>query len=464
MTLRLLLGAILLTDHAAAAAATAPRPFLREDWVYVNDVKAPDKFGVNHWGLESFPLFFRVVQRGKHAAETRYADNFRSDGSRARRIGGGALRGLSTMLDFALFTGLQNFDHVLAHDSRGREFARDYPGSVDFVARRFTATLPVLLGGKELSTSEKSVVFRAGVDIKTLENSTIWEMRNQFVYDLERKALAREEVNATTLSNLVFHRLNLLQLQWEEPSPVCVAAYGQTNQPGVCRAGSGSARDYSNYLMDLNTGRYGAASRDDYKVKLGDLKRATMLHFLDPIFLLSAYRYGADYIGAGENVSRLPMIPLGGGLSYLPGLRVDLSPFGIEYIQDNFLRYRGTLTNLFWTRGDNRYERRLGAGFDVTGLPLYGGVTFGLLGQLYKQPLSRVDNNAALTPAEVGRLHNVWNAAVSLRAPLLSFGPDRDDPRQVLLTLKVGRKNTGWMPGEYIRGAAYVDVGLGMRL
>jgi hypothetical protein len=159
------------------------------------------------------------------------------------------------------------------------------------------------------------------------------------------------------------------------------------------------------------------------------------------------------------------MIPLGRtGLSYLPGLRVVLSPFGIEYIQDNFFRFKGTLTNLFWTRGDNKYENRLGAGFDVTGLPLYGGVTFGLSGELYKQPIVRMDDPAALAPSEVGRLHNAWNAAVSLRAPVLSFGVDSKDPKQVLLTLKVGRKNTGWMPGEYVKGAAYADVGLGLRL
>ena len=174
---------------------------------------------------------------------------------------------------------------------------------------------------------------------------------------------------------------------------------------------------------------------------------------------------GADYIVAGKNVSSLPMIPLGAtGVSYLPGFRVDLSPFGIEYIQDNFLRYGGTLTNLFWTRGDNKYERRIGAGFDVSGIPLYKGATLGVLGELYKQPLMRLDSAGALGRSDIGRLHNVSNAAVSLRAPVFAFGSVEKGRKHVLLTLKVGRKNTGWMPGEYIKGATYVDAGLGMRL
>ena len=457
-----ILAFLILRTNSAAAS----EPFLREDWIYVDDAAAPDKFGINHWGLESFSLGYRAVQRGKHALESRYVSNFRSEGSHAARIGGGALRGLSTMVDFALFSGLQNFDHVLAHDSRGREFSRDYPSTVHFVARRFTATLPVFLGGKELRDDEKNVNFNAGADVKTMENSTIWEMRNQFVYDLERKALAQDNVNSTNLANIIFHRLSMHQDEWEEPNPICAAAYGQSNQPRVCQqAGTGSARDFSNYIMDLNSGRYGAVSVDTYKVKIADLRRANNLQFVDPVFLVALYRYGADYIGAGQNISRLPMIPLGPtGVAYLPGFRVDLSPFGIEYIQDNFLRYKGTLANLFWTRGDNKYERRLGAGVDVSGLPLYGGVTFGFLAELYKQPAMHLESRGPLTASEIGQLHNVWNGALSLRVPVLSFGPEKTNPRQILLTLKIGRKNTGWMPGEYIRGATYADVGLGVRL
>jgi hypothetical protein len=257
-----------------------------------------------------------------------------------------------------------------------------------------------------------------------------------------------------------------LQLSWEEPIPACVAAYGQQNQPFQSRGGSGEARDYSNYLTDLNTGRYGVATRDNYRVTTADLQRANRLQFVDPIFLVALWRYGSDYVVDGKNTTRLPMIPLGTtGVSYLPGLRIDLSPFGIEYIQDNFIRYGGSLTNLFWTRGDDKYERRLGAGFDVTGVPLFAGATGGAFGELYKQPLlSRVDRAGPLTAAEFGVLHNAWNAGLTLRAPLFSFGSDSKDPMRVIMTLTVGRKNTGWIPGEYIKGSTYAETGLGLRL
>ena len=47
--------------------------------------------------------------------------------------------------------------------------------------------------------------------------------------------------------------------------------------------------------------------------------------------------------------------------------------------------------------------------------------------------------------------------------PLRTFG-DKDRPKQFILTLKGGRKNTGWIPGEYIKGSTYLETGLGLHL
>jgi len=454
----------LLLFSARPALAVAPEPFAREDWVISVEPMRLDDWGVNHWGVTNFDLTYRAIQRGKHHLETKYVDNWRF-GSETGGVRGVALRSGSTLLDFALFVGPQNFAHAMGHDSRARELSRDYPGSHGRVSRRFTSVLPVWFGGKELGTTEK-VTTSNGADLSTLTNSTLWEMQNQFAYFHGKRIMAEERANSTQLANLIFNRLLMLQPDWKEPDQVCATARlaGGTT-PFQCRGGSGGAEDWSNYVIDLNTGRYGVANTSDYRIKIADLKRANRLQFLDPVFLVSAYRYGADYIGHGRNASRIPMIPLPGTqVSYLPGLRVDLSPFGIEYIQDNYFRYKRTLVNAFWTRGDNRYEKRLGAGLDVDNLPLWGGVTAGVFGQLYKQPLvSRIVDRTPLSATEVGVLHNVWHYGASLRVPLRTFGPPAD-PKQVILTLKAGRKNTGWIPGEYIKGNTYLETGLGVRL
>jgi hypothetical protein len=442
-------------------------PFAREDWVLSVEPTHLDYFGINHWGVTNFDLAFRGVQRGKRQLESSYVDNWRF-GTETGGLRGIGMRTASSMLDFALFVGPQNFDHVLAHDSRARELSRDYPGSHRFVSKRFSQVLPVYFGGKELdSQTENNTNGRGGADLGMLTNSTIWEMHNQFAYFAGKKILVEGEANSAQLTGVIFHRLLMLQTDWREPGQACVASHmgaGGTT-PAQCLGDTGSAGDYSNYLLDLNSGRYGVANVEDYRLKIADLKRANRLQFLDPVFLVAAYRYGADYIGHAQNRSRIPMIPIPGTeLGYLPGLRIDLSPFGIEYIQDNYFRYKKTLVNLFWTRGDNRYERRLGAGVDVDGIPLGGGVTGGVFGQLYKQPMvNRISDTSSLSAAEVGILHNVYNYGASLRVPVRSFG-DKGDPKEFILTLKAGRKNTGWVPGEYIRGSTYVETGIGFHL
>ncbi|TBR25883.1 hypothetical protein EPO15_01375 [bacterium] len=462
---RTLLRALVFSCVCLSAASA--QPFEREDWVVSIEPTAPDHWGVNHWGLTNFDLPYRALQRGKHHLETKYADNWRF-GSESGGLRGIALRSVSSVVDMALFMGPQNFDHQMGHDARARELSRDFPGSYRYVSRSFSHVLPVYFGGKELDSQTNAVTNgRGGADMNTLTNSTLWEMHSQFAYAAGKRILAADAANATQLENLLLHRLNMLQTDWKEPDQACVAAHvGSGNgAPFSCRGGSGSAEDYSNYLMDLNSGRYGIANVSDYRLKVADLKRANRLGFLDPVTLVAAYRYGADYIGRGDNRSRIPMLPVPGTpLRYLPGLRVMLSPFGIEYFQDNYLRWRGTLVNVYWTRGDNRFERRLGAGVDVDGIPLGRGVTAGVWGTVHKQPLvNRITDTTSLSAAEVGVLHNTTHFGTSLRVPLREFG-DPAAPKQVLLTLKAGRKNDGWLPGEYIRGSTYVETGLGIRL
>ncbi len=445
-------------------------PFLREDWVYSVEPTHLEYWGINHWGVTNFDLPYRIVVRGKHTLENKYADNWRFK-TETGGLRGGALRTVSSMVDFALFAGPQNFDHAMGHDARGREISRDYPGSYRYISKRFTQILPAYLGGKELdSQTDKITSSRGGADANTLENSTLWEMHNQFVYFSAKKLLAEDAVNATQMEPVIFHRLMVLQTQWRAVDQRCVQFHtgagngGTASDRAACLGDTGGAGDYSNFLMDLNTGRYGVAQAADYRLKLSDIQRANQLQFLDPVFLITAYRYGADYIGHAHNRSRVPMIPLGAGVSYLPGLRVDLSPFGIEYIQDNYIRFKKTLFNVFWTRGDNVYERRLGAGVDVDNIPLWGDVSAGVWGQLYKQPLvSSITDMTPLAASEVGILHNVYHYGASLRVPLHTFG-DKANPKQFILTVKAGRKNTGWIPGEYIKGSTYVETGLGLHL
>ncbi len=456
----------LLACAPALCASPAMEPFIMEDWTYSVEPTHMDYWGINRWGVTSFMLPYRITQRVKHQWESSHKENwtYKSGTGGAKGV---FMRTASTFADMVLFIAPQNQDHVLGHDTRTREISRDYPGSYKFVTRRLSQILPVYLGGGELVDSDDVSYNKAGPDVSTLINSTLWEAHNQQTYFEGRRILAEEAVNSTQLENLIWYRVIRLQTEWKQVDQDCVPYHnGVTTgySPMKCRSKSGSAEDYSNYLMDLNTGRYGVANVKDYKLGIYDLQRANQLQLLDPVFALALYRYGADYIGHAGNTTRLPMLRVPGtGVSYLPGLRVYLSPFGIEYYQDNYFRRGKTLVNLFWSKGDNKYQRRGGAGFDVYNIPLGGTVTAGVFGEMRRQPaVNRILDTTPVSAAEYGRLRNVYNAGASLRLPLWAYGENRS--REFLLTLKAGRKNTGWLPGEYIKGSFYMETGIGLHL
>ena len=96
-------------------------------------------------------------------------------------------------------------------------------------------------------------------------------------------------------------------------------------------------------------------------------------------------------------------------------------------------------------------------------IPLGGTVTAGVFGEMRRQPaVNRILDTTPVSAAEYGRLRNVYNAGASLRLPLWAYGENRS--REFLLTLKAGRKNTGWLPGEYIKGSFYMETGIGLHL
>ena len=158
------------------------------------------------------------------------------------------------------------------------------------------------------------------------------------------------------------------------------------------------------------------------------------------------------------------MIPLTKNLGYLPSLRVYISPFGIDYFIDNFFRYRGMLFNVYAQKGDDIYESRSGFGIDVTNIRLWRGTVLGIYGDFNIQPLlSRIVNQSPLNPQEIGQTHWVYNYGGPLKVPLFFFG-NKEDCANLFFYTRGGHKNDGWTPGAYLKGSAYIQVGLGLYL
>ncbi|MBI5883809.1 MAG: hypothetical protein HZB91_11985, partial [Elusimicrobia bacterium] len=285
-----------------------------------------------------------------------------------------------------------------------------------------------------------------------------------FAYEQGRELLAARSVNATAAQRFLLYRARFL-MDYGEIGTLD-QAFIDSQQPGASGrvSGPGFSTDFTWYLHYLNRNRYGAREVDGYKLKTGDIKTAFYLQAADPLMWTALYVWGRDYLVGARNTARLPMIRLSGAADYFPSLRVFFSPFGVEYFQDNYVRWRGALANAYWTVGDNRYEKRYGAGLDVRGISLPRGITLGAHVQFQRQPLlSRITDPTPLSSAEAGQGHLAYNLGATLQVPIWTFGSG-PDPRRLFLHTRAGVKNLSWFPGEYLGSGAYLQTGLGVRL
>ena len=460
--------AVLFTLAPAARAAPDPEKdaFVREDWIASFEPGRPDEWGVA-WSVNNFELPYRAALAGKHRLGTRLFHNYRF-GSENGGVGGGALRFfVGTLPDIGLFMGLQNIHHQTGHDAAAREFSREV--TAVGVSRRFKQMLPRLVGGRELKTEERNFAGR-GADSNARANTLPMESEITFAYEHGQDLLAAGRVNSMSVTRFVAERGRFL-MDFTEVGTLD-QHYLDTRDCGTtCGNPSGKpfSTDFTQYLYNVNTDRYGVRVVNDFKLKMGDLERGIFLQAADPLFLTALYAYSRDYIGRGSNTTALPMIPLGRGVSYLPSWRVFFSPFGVEYFQDNYLRRGPLLLNLFWTKGDNRYERRLGGGFDLRGIPLPRRGKLEVFLTLHRQPLlswltgTTLSGNP-LTSAELGRSHLAHDVGGAIELPVWTWADGSDDPRRLFLYARGGTKSLAWLPGAYLAAGTYLQTGLGLRL
>jgi hypothetical protein len=457
--------AALLSFTALPLQAAADPTFLAEDWIGSYEATQPDSWGVQ-WGLNNFMLPFRLTQRGKHWLEDRYTHNwnFSSDSPKA----GGVLMRLfvGTGVDFALFMGPQNIHHQMGHDAAAREFSRQW--DLGDVPKRFGQVLPKYFPkGGPLDDDERRT--GGGPDAQTQYMVQPMQMELQFAYQSGKNILERSASNRNEVENFLLYRLRHMTDWFDEHATVDqgFSDYLVKSNPTDAErhyyddGGNGFSTDYTDYIVSLNRARYGVTQVGDYKVGMEDLGRSHLIQMLDPLFLASAWSYGRDYLVDGKNQVAVPMLNLSQQVKYLPSFRIFFSPFGIDYFQDNYLRFRGSLTNIFWTIGDNGYQKRYGGGFDIENIVCHR-VRIGVFGMADRQPfLSRVNERTALTAREMSEGHIALNGGASLKI-LLRRLPGENEEGLFLYT-RAGAKNTSWFPGEYFSGGPYVQVGLGLR-
>ncbi len=146
-----------------APEVTRADSFSREDWIYTAETTHPNYWGVQ-WGINSFTLPYRALQRGRDELFSHHFNNFNSADGKVHVGGvlGRFVLGFET--NIGLFYGTMNLHHSMGHDAAARELSQDW-GLGNGISKRTKQVLPYYLGGRQLGDQERQV--GGGADAQT---------------------------------------------------------------------------------------------------------------------------------------------------------------------------------------------------------------------------------------------------------------------------------------------------------
>lgn len=185
--------------------------------------------------------------------------------------------------------------------------------------------------------------------------------------------------------------------------------------------------DICEYIAEINE-TYGS------NLTVGEVARATLWNLADPFSVYSTWSWW-KYVMNGTTLS-LPMIPIG-DYRYLPGARVGLSPFGLEYYSEHFIMRGETPLYVYFKGGSLHGTNYYGAGFEQNSLLKWNSLMVGLRCDLWAQP------------------HFGGSASVSATADMFERGA---------FYIQLGGKTEGYMAGETLDGGPIARFGLSLEM
>jgi hypothetical protein len=215
----------------------------------------------------------------------------------------------------------------------------------------------------------------------------------------------------------------------------------------------GEGENDLNAYVRLVNARAGYTDPDDLRMTVGDLKDKARLDFVHPMLWTSLYTIVKTYLWDGTTTSELPMVRIG-RVGYLPGLRMGLTPFGLEYHVDNYLRWGRRAALVDVRVGDTSFHDGWGGvGVRVRKLWERTWVSIDVDVDLWKQP------GLELGRAPTGLKGQGFGGAASVRC---SFAPGRQRA-PVWAVVELGYKSAGFLEGRRLDAAPIVMAGIAGR-
>ena len=203
------------------------------------------------------------------------------------------------------------------------------------------------------------------------------------------------------------------------------------------------------FLKDIN-GLHGFEEEKDYRLTFNYLGQASSINLLNTFQFFAAFTYLNLYLIDGDKTFKYPMIRLG-KTDWLPSVRFGLTPFGSEFIIENFLKTDQSLTQIRLRLGDGRLDKAYGGGLSyrrdwTPKLNVNAIVDFWIQPSMQLGGLSHFDTKEGLG----GRLIAEIDYQFNKKYPIGLF-------------TQIGYKTTGFYPGEILNKGAIARIGISLK-
>lgn len=214
--------------------------------------------------------------------------------------------------------------------------------------------------------------------------------------------------------------------------------------------------DIADYIFYINTA-YPWAHLDKSR-----MAQYATVNLLDPFTYYSFVCFWL-YVFRGINVD-VPMIPIK-GVKYLPGFRMGLTPFGPEVFFENYLLAKSNTIYFYLKGGNHASNEYYGMGIEWDEVFQWKKWAFGFTFDAWFQPemlstgptleyLLDAEEDIELVKEDYQKIFGVSGSMIG-RYQVIG--------ERVSLFLQLGGKSKGFLPGESLRAAPIVRMGLSFK-
>lgn len=211
----------------------------------------------------------------------------------------------------------------------------------------------------------------------------------------------------------------------------------------------GGGGDPFNFVRAVNR-QYGFDTSEDYQLTINDLSQRTSVNLINTFQFFAVYTYIKTYLIDGDKTYKYPMFNIG-KTDWLPSIRFGLTPFGSEFIIENFLKMDKSLTQVRLRLGDGKLDNFWGGGVSYR-RDWTSKLNINAIADFWIQPSMELGGEVRFDTKQGlgGRLIVEVNQ---------QFNPDIP----VGLFAQLGYKTTGFYPGETLNKGVIARIGISLK-